>query len=136
MLARYAFTALAWLFLACVVVQVFLAGMGVFAGAENFETHRNFGYLFGCLTILMTIVALVGRLGRRFVLPSLVLFVLFALQSVFVLFREDVPAFAALHPVNALAIFFVAQQVARASLGLVREGRAAASATAEATIRP
>ena len=34
---RFAFAAVAWLFLACVVVQFFLAGLGVFAGAENFE---------------------------------------------------------------------------------------------------
>jgi hypothetical protein len=120
MVARYAFTTLAWLFLACVVVQVFLAGMGVFAGSANFETHRGFGYLFGWLTLLMLVVALVGRLGRRWAGFAGVLLVLFALQSVFIAFRGSVPAAAALHPVNALAIFWVAQHVARGSLSLVR----------------
>lgn len=135
MLSRYAFIVLAWLFLACVVVQVFLAGLGVFAGVENFEIHRNFGYIFGWLTILMLVVALVGRLGRTFAGWSGVLLVLFALQSVFVALRADLPAVAALHPVNAIAIFWVAQHVARASLSLLPARDGAAAATEPATAR-
>ena len=53
-----AYTALgvvAWLFAACIIVQVFLAGMGVFDGPERFETHRDFGYLFGWLTLVMVV---------------------------------------------------------------------------------
>ncbi|HET7686456.1 MAG TPA: DUF6220 domain-containing protein [Candidatus Limnocylindria bacterium] len=112
---RYAFVGTAWLFLACVVVQVFLAGLGVFAGAENFELHRGFGYLFGWLTLVLLVLALIGRLGGRWVGRSALLLLLFALQSVFVALREPLPALAALHPVNALVIFYVAQLTARGS---------------------
>jgi hypothetical protein len=117
---RFAFAAVAWLFLACVVVQFFLAGLGVFAGAENFEVHRQFGYLFSWLAVIMAVLAAVGRLGRRWIGLSVLLFVLFIMQSVFVLMRDSLPAIAALHPVNAVAIFFVAQHVARESRSLLR----------------
>ena len=117
---RVAFAALAWLFLACVVVQFFLAGLGVFAGAENFEVHRQFGYLFGWLPVIMLVLAAVGRLGRRWIGLSALLFVLFIMQSVFVVLRDSLPAVAALHPVNAVAIFFIAQHVARESRSLQR----------------
>ena len=112
---RLAYIGVAWLFLACVVVQVFLAGLGVFAGAENFSLHRDFGYTFGWLTLLLLLLALGGRLGRRWIGLSALVLVLFAFQSVFVAVRDAMPAAAALHPVNALAIFAVALQIARRS---------------------
>ena len=115
---RLAFIGVAWLFLACVVVQVFLAGLGVFAGAQNFTLHREFGYLFGWLTLVLLLLALVGRLGRRWIGLSVLMLVLFAFQSVFVALREVMPEAAALHPVNALAIFGVALHVARRSRAL------------------
>ena len=117
---RLAFAAVAWLFLACVLVQFFLAGLGVFAGAENFALHREFGYLFGWLPVIMLVLAAVGRLGRRWIGLSALLIGLFTLQSVFVYLRGSVPAIAALHPVNAVAIFYVAQHVARGARSLVR----------------
>lgn len=118
---RAAFVITAWLFLACVVVQFFLAGLGVFAGSSNFELHRNFGYLFGWLTLLLLILGIAGRVGRRFVGPAAVILVLFALQSVFIALRADVPVAAALHPVNGLAIFLVAYLVATRSVFLLSE---------------
>ena len=131
-----AYTALAvvaWLFAACIVVQVFLAGMGVFDGPERFETHRNFGYLFGWLTLVMVIIAAVGRLGRRLVGLSVLALVQFFLQSVFILFREDQPAIAALHPVNGVLLLVVAIAIGRLALA---GRRAAAAATASASLSP
>jgi hypothetical protein len=136
MVARYAFVTLAWLFLACVAVQVFLAGLGVFAGSANFATHREFGYLFGWLTVLMVVAAAAGRLGRRWIGWSALLILLFALQSVLVALRGSLPGVAALHPVNALAIFWVAQHVARGALSLVREQPATPVAVERAGARP
>jgi hypothetical protein len=111
-----AYTALAvvaWLFAACIVVQVFLAGLGVFDGPARFETHRNFGYLFGWLTLVMVIIAAVGRLGRVLIGLTLLALVQFALQSVFLLFRADAPAIAALHPVNGVLLLVVAIAIGR-----------------------
>jgi mercuric ion transport protein len=114
--ARAGFVIAAWLFVVCAVVQVFLAGLGVFAGAQNFATHREFGYLFGWLTIVMLVLAFVGRLPRRLIVASGMLIVLFALQSAFIAaWRSGMPALAALHVVNALAIVGLSATLARRS---------------------
>lgn len=127
---RYAYIGVAWLFLGCVVIQVFLAGLGVFVGLENFELHREFGYLFGWLTLVLLILAIAARLGRRWIGLAALLLVLFAFQSVFVALREVVPSAAALHPVNALAIFGVAFHTATRSRTLARREPALAISAA------
>lgn len=129
---RLAYIGVAWLFLACVVVQAFLAGLGVFAGAQNFSLHRDFGYVFGWLTVVLLLLALVGRLGRRWVGLSALILVLFAFQSVFVALREVMPAVAALHPVNALAIFGVALHLARRARMLADDRSATVEPATEA----
>lgn len=123
---RLAYIGVAWLFLGCVVVQVFLAGLGVFVGADRFEWHRTFGYLFGWLTLILLVLAIAGRLGRRWIGLAALLLVLFAMQSVFIALRDSLPAVAALHPVNALVIFGVALHVARSSRVLAVSSVAAA----------
>ena len=94
----------AWLFAGCIVVQVFLAGLGVFDSASAYITHRNFGYLFGWLSLVLLIVAAVGRMPRRLIGLAGLTLVQMALQSVLILFREDNPAIAALHPVNGVLL--------------------------------
>ena len=113
------------IFAACAVVQVFLAGLGVFDDPRAFITHREFGYLFGWLTLVVLVLALVGRLPRRIAGMSILLLVLFALQSVFVALRADLPAVAALHPLNGFAILGLAVLTARASWAVGREPAAA-----------
>ncbi len=114
-IARLVHLGAAWLFVACVVFQVFLAGLGVFDSAESFATHRNFGYLFGWLTLILLVAAIVARLGARQISLAALLVVLFALQSVLVALRESAPAVAALHPLNGFMILLVAIVVARAA---------------------
>lgn len=114
--ARLAYPWIAWLFLACVVVQFFLAGMGVFAGSENFATHRDFGYTFELLLLPLLLAAIVGRYWGRGLGAVVLLIVLFTLQSVFVGLRDSMPAVAALHPLNGVAIFTVTLWTARASM--------------------
>ena len=106
--SRRALPIAAGAFVACAVVQVFLAGLGVFDDPSSFITHRNFGYMFGWLTLVLLLVALIGRMPRRFVGLAVLLLVLFALQSVFIALREDMPAVAALHPLNGFFILAVA----------------------------
>jgi hypothetical protein len=128
--ARTAYLVVAWLFVACLVVQVFLAGMGVFAGVENFATHREFGYLFGWLTLILIALAIIGRLGRRLIWLSVLVFGLFVLQSVFVALRETAPAVAALHPVNGFLILLIAISIAQ------RARRELRNPTGQATPEP
>jgi hypothetical protein len=113
--ARRAHAIVTAAFAACAAVQVLLAGLGVFDDPRAFVTHREFGYLFGWLTLVVLVLALVGRLPRRITGMSVLLLVLFALQSVFVALRVDLPAVAALHPLNGFAILGLAIVAARAS---------------------
>jgi hypothetical protein len=133
-LARRAHPFVLAAFAACAVIQVFLAGLGVFNDPRAFITHREFGYLFGWLTLVGLVLAIVGRLPRRVVGMSALLLVLFALQSVFVALRTDLPAVAALHPLNGFAILALAIVTARASwiAGRVPEPAMEASRRVEA----
>ena len=105
--ARSAFPFVAGLFAVCAVIQVFLAGLGVFDDESAFATHRSFGYLFFWLTIVMLILALVGRMPRRYAGLSALLLLLFILQSVLVALRESMPVVAALHPLNGFLILAI-----------------------------
>lgn len=113
--ARRALPIVAGLFVACGIVQVFLAGLGVFSDPASFITHRDFGYLLGWFTLAILILALVGRERRMVVGLSILLLVQFTLQSVFVALRTDMPTVAALHPVNGFLILVVGLVVTRLS---------------------
>jgi hypothetical protein len=127
--ARVVHLVLSILFIAGLVVQVFLAGMGVFDGPERFETHRTWGYTLELFPVLLLIAGLVGRMGRRLALLAVAEFGLFILQSVLIAFRENTPAVAALHPVNGFLILLIAIVIARESW-LARGAARGATATA------
>ena len=99
-IARPIHVVVAWLFVIGLLVQVFLAGMGVFDRPSAFVTHRDTGYALTVLPVVLLVTALVGRFGRWQAIAAAVMFVQFILQSVLVLQRDSVPAIAALHPVN------------------------------------
>jgi hypothetical protein len=107
-------------FVACAIVQVFLAGLGVFDNPSAFITHREFGYAFGGLTLVILILALLGRAPRRIIGLSVLLMLLFTLQSVFIALRVDYPSIAALHPVNGFLILGFAVVITRESWAVRR----------------
>lgn len=95
------------------LVQVFIAGMGVFSEATAFSMHREFGYWLTALPFVLVVTSLVGKFGRWHVIGAAVMFVQFFLQSILVFQRESVPAIAALHPVNGFLILLIAVWMAR-----------------------
>ena len=103
----------AWLLVAGLLVQVFLAGLGVFRGAASFATHRDFGYTLELLPIILLVTGLIAGLGRRAALMAAGIFGLFILQSVFVGLRDSAPEVAALHPVNGFLILLLSILLAR-----------------------
>ncbi len=107
-IARPIHLVVAWLFVIGLLVQVFLAGMGVFSSATEFATHRDFGYLLTLLPVVLIVTGLVGGFGRWEVIAAAVMFVQFILQSILVFQRDSVPAIAALHPVNGFLILLIA----------------------------
>lgn len=116
---RYLFAGLSWLFVAAVIVQVFLAGVGLF-GAGSLDLHREFGYNLPLVPLLMLPVAWPAHVGRRTGWLTVALFVLAAVQTMLPAFRGPMPVIAALHPVNALLVFWLAVVVARRGLALAR----------------
>ena len=112
-IARPAHLVVAWLLVAGVVVQIFLAGLGVFRGPEAFANHRDFGFMLELLPLVLLLLGLVARLGRRAALLAASIFGLFILQSVFVGLRAEAPEVAALHPVNGFLIALLSIVLAR-----------------------
>jgi hypothetical protein len=111
--ARTVYVVLTWLFVIGLLVQVFLAGLGVFENPTQFATHRGFGFLLEIVPILLLVIGLVAGVGRRLAAFALVAFLLFILQSVFVAARDSSPMIAALHPVNGFLILLLAIEMAR-----------------------
>lgn len=107
-IARPIHLAVAWLFVIALLVQVFLAGMGVFSSAAEFATHRDVGYTLMALPLVLIITGLVGGFGRWEVIAAVVMLGQFILQSILVLQRDSVPAIAALHPVNGFLMLLIA----------------------------
>ena len=118
---RRALPVVAAVFVAGCLVQVFLAGLGVFDDPERFVTHAGFGYLLGYFTLAMLVLALLAREPRRIVGLTILVLAQFALQSVFVAVRVEYPAIAALHPVNGFLILVVGFVIARQSWAARRD---------------
>jgi hypothetical protein len=111
--ARRALVAASLLFVLCVVGQVFLAGLAVFGiPPGDFSTHREFGYLFGWLIIVVLVLTIAGSLPQRDIGLAVLLLILYALQSVFVAIRHEYPVVAALHPLNGFLILLVGVVIA------------------------
>jgi hypothetical protein len=115
---RYVAAGAAWLFLAGVVYQVFLAGVGIF-GAGPLAQHREFGYLIPVASLALLVVLAVAR-AESTVKPALLLVVLAGIQGILPWFRLEAPFVAALHPVNALAIGYLGLVVARRATAFAR----------------
>jgi len=112
--ARQIHAWVAWLLVASIVVQVWLAGSAIpqLGGTGNFETHRNFGYLIGLITLVLFLTSLPTGLGRRRILQSLGILGLYIVQSSLPYMGPN--AIEALHPVNAIVMFVVSLVYARA----------------------
>ena len=118
--ARYAYFALAWGFLAGVVVQVFFIGLALFAGSNNMALHVNLGWILHLVPILILVAAALARAGRQQILLAAALAVIVFIVPILVSLRESAPVVAALHPVGALLAFWVAVFVARNASQLMR----------------
>ena len=113
--ARTIHAVLAWLFVAVLIVQVWLAGRAVFESPGLFATHRDVGYTLSIFPIVLLVLGFLGGMGRRVAIMAAAIFGLLILQSVFVAMRTSTPAIAALHPVNGFLILLVAILLARES---------------------
>ena len=108
--------AVAALFVAMIVIQVFLAGAALsnLGGSGDFGAHVEFGYTWvGIAALLVVVTALVARRPRRDVGVTVGILVLYIVQTTLPSAKTSLPFVAALHPVNALLLFGLAVWYAR-----------------------
>ena len=98
-LARIGYAVLSSVFVTCVLIQVFFAGMGAFGA--YWSLHLTFAHFLGLPPLLMAPAAFAGRLS--WALRALPLGFLILIGAQYALANAAIPA-AALHPVNALLI--------------------------------
>lgn len=108
-----AFAVVAWLFVACVVVQFFLVGLRFFEVEPWTQLHRDFAYTYGWLTPILVLLAASPAGSRRAMRLAIALLVLFAVQTFLPLLAEVAPLVAAVHAVNALAVAWLALRLAQ-----------------------
>ena len=114
--SRIGFAAAAWLFLGGVVLQVFLAGLGAFK-VTDWTAHAGFGWLLASWPLFVILpFAFVASKGSRTRWLTVALVFSAAFQPELAAARNQSQVMAALHPVNAMLVFWLAWQVARASL--------------------
>jgi len=129
---RVAFAVVAWLFVVAILVQVFLAGVGLFVpGVDTFSYHREFGWLLQLGPLPLLLLAWASAAGRSTVWLAAALVVLVPLQPLLAWARLDLPFLAALHPVNAVAIFWLAATITRRATARARQPISTPSAAAE-----
>lgn len=110
--ARRGYVLFAGTFVIGVAIQVFIAGMAVFVDPVNWGIHAGFVHVLEILSLAMLVLAFLGRLPRELKSFPVVLFVLIGVQYATALgFSNSVVA--AIHPVNALVIFWGAVSTTR-----------------------
>jgi hypothetical protein len=119
--ARQLYLALVWLYLVGILVQVFLAGMGLFGAARDFQAHIGLGWLLHLVPILLLVAAAVAKVGPRLIWWTVALLVVQFIQPILALARFDAPMVAAFHPVLALVIFWLALTIGLMAWQLVRQ---------------
>jgi hypothetical protein len=119
--ARYVYLGMVWLYLAGILFQVFLAGMGLFGTTRDFEPHVGLGWILHLVPVLLLIVAAVARVGSRLIWWNVALLVVQFIQPILATLRKDQPVVAAFHPVLALVIFWLALTIGLRAWRLVRE---------------
>lgn len=120
---RMGYLVIAWLLVMSIAIQVFLAGLNVFITPLWWSIHMQFGHWIGYLLIGLLLLVFVGSLPRALRWLTLLTFVLYVLQYNFrnLAGLVGVPAVAALHPVNALALFWCAVTMGRQAWQVTRQ---------------
>lgn len=139
--AAWIYRILITLFTAAVVVEIFLAGLGVFRAMpseevsvshetveDKFSAHAALGDVLGGGSILLLVVIVIAWTGRRVIGATLGLAILTFIQGFLAAKGEDSPVAGALHAINAFLILglssFLAWQAWRVKLaaGAPRRG--------------
>src|ERR1700674_4317733 len=128
-LARRAFTIGVRLLLLSILIQFFLAGLGVFDNARFFFYHANVnGAVVGLLPLVLLAVGWFGRVPSRTLWLTAAIFGLVVVQSLLLIpYRSGATgllrAVSGLHVVNAVVIFWVGLRLVGQTEALRHNGR-------------
>ncbi|MBB3125631.1 hypothetical protein FHS19_000285 [Paenibacillus rhizosphaerae] len=132
---RWVYGLLAAGYLACIVVQVFFAGLGILVDPGDLQLHRVFANVFEFVPVVMFLLSFLGNIRGGFRWWPLALFALTALQHITI--QNMTGSLRALHAVDALLLFGLSVHLARRSwpwlLGTNQAGKARASGSGEMT---
>lgn len=95
-----------------IAVQFLLAGMAVFGAGAGFEIHSTLGGVLGLPVIVVTVLSFTQTL-KDYRGPGLLLLALYVLQITLAALGRDLPMLGALHPLNGVAMAFVAGRLVR-----------------------
>ncbi len=112
-LVRSAYRLAARAYVVAIPVQVALAGVFVFVGPQLIEWHKTFAHVFLLLSTTLTLLGLFGRLPAPARRDALVTAGLLLVQGGLVHLVVVSPWIAALHPANALLMFWWAVGTAK-----------------------
>src|SRR4051812_34901617 len=114
--ADRAYAYVAALFMLGLLVQFYLAGVGVFGDharnvedATSFDAHRNFGFALGIVALVLFVLALIARVSRAVVIATFVVALLaIVLQSLLAGAGNDNKWVGGLHAFDGVVILLLA----------------------------
>lgn len=125
--ARSVWRAAVWGFAGAIAAMAAFAGMFVFVNARLIEVHLLGAHVTGLLAVTALVSAYAGGLDRRAKRQTLGLLGLLLVQGTLVYLKVVSPWIAALHPANAMLLFWAALSVARGSAAAVDRAEGASS---------
>jgi len=109
---RTAYRVVLGLYLLLGVVQIFLAGLGVFSlfsSGPGFDPHRTVGFVMSGVALVIVVLAVVARAGGRAIGLAVLLLVLVAVgQSLFAALGEDAAFWGGVHALSGLSTLGIA----------------------------
>ena len=105
--ARYLYFVIASLFLIAILSQVYFVGLTLIGGQPSMDNHIRIGQFLGIPTLLMILLAYLGRMSTSMKRLSWLSFIIFTTMVLILFLRNSVPFVAALHPILALILFAV-----------------------------
>ena len=120
--SRAALSAVAWLFAAAILVQIYLAGRGVFVGPGEWQRHKDFVHAFEWASPVAVVLVYLARAPRAMKWLAWLTVAQLWLQYTFADLRSAGTRgpWSPLHPVNGVLLFWVVTELARRATRLAR----------------
>jgi hypothetical protein len=118
---RVSFSIFSLLFFISIIIQIFLAGVAIFADIGHWSYHESFIHYFEFVPIGMLILSFFGGIPKMFRWQSAGLYLMIILQYVTANLIGKVPYISALHPIIAMILFWRALVIVQESMKLMKK---------------